>query len=53
MIVNESRDLECLDEIINSQDNEGHTPLFLLCESGFRLKDSKLYILDKWTDKDD
>ena len=53
MIVNETRDLGCLDEIINEKDNEGHTPLYLLCETGFRFKDSKLYTLDKWMDLND
>lgn len=53
MIVNEARDLGCLDEIINDENSEGHTPLYLLCESGFRLKDSKMYTLNKWMDLDD
>ena len=50
MIVNEAKELGCLDEIINEKNNEGHTPFYLLCEQGFRSKDSKLYTLEKWTD---
>lgn len=32
MIVNEAKELGCLDEIINERNNEGHSPFYLLCE---------------------
>jgi hypothetical protein len=32
MIVNEAKELGILDDIINSQNSEGHTPFYLLCE---------------------
>jgi len=36
MIVLESEELKFLDDIIDKKDKQGLTPLYLLCENGFR-----------------
>ena len=49
MILKEAENLGILDQIIDLEDSNGATPLYLLCEQGYRPKNSKvLYIFEKW-----
>lgn len=48
MIVFEAKDLDVLDKIINQTNNSGFTPLYLLCQTGFRKFVLEKYDLPKW-----
>jgi hypothetical protein len=52
MIVYEAKDLNVLDQIINQTNKSGFTPLYLLCQNGFRKFVIEKYDLPKWIIKE-
>lgn len=49
MIIYEAKELGVLDNIINMENNKNLTPLYLLCQTGFRNITIEEYTLPKWT----